>query len=223
MPTSESTSPARKRRTRKRRLARWLALAVAVLIAIPIAARTYLHFSSSGRVYSQIARVPHCHVAVVLGAKVRPNGTLSTLLEDRVDAGIKLYRAGKVEKLLMSGDNRFIRYNEPMRMRDYAIEHGVPPEDVAMDFAGRRTYDSMYRAKHIFGQDRFIIVSQGFHVDRAVFLCRHIGVRGYGLDADKPHHWSLKANVRELGASLGALVDVYLRNPRPVMGKRERI
>lgn len=196
---------------------------LALLVTSPGIARAYLHFSSGIRIHTDLNSLPHCRVALVLGAGVKPNGRLSTLLKDRADAAIELYRAGKVDKLLMSGDNRVSHYNEPMRLRDYAVAHGVRPEDVLMDFAGRRTYDSVYRAKHIFRQDRLIIVSQRFHLDRAIFLSRHIGVRAYGLGADKPKHFSLRAHVRELGASAGALVDVYLRHPRPVMGRREPI
>jgi SanA protein len=170
-----------------------------------------------------VNKAPHCRVALVLGARVKPDGRLSTLLEDRVKAAIKLYEAGAVEKLLMSGDNRVTHYNEPKRMCDYAVEHGVGREDVAMDFAGRRTYDSVYRAKRIFGLHRFIVVSQRFHVERALFICDHVGVKGLGFAADVKGHRSLKVEIRELGACVGALVDVYLRKPRPVMGSRERI
>ena len=195
----------------------------AIAVALPIFARLYIHQSARGRIYAMASRVPHCRVALVLGAGVKPDGRLSTQLEDRVKAGVKLYKAGVVEKLLMSGDNRVTHYNEPKRMCDYAIEHGVPSEDVAMDFAGRRTYDSIYRAKHIFGLKRFIIVSQRFHLDRALFLCDHVEVKGTGYAADVKGHRNLKVEIRELAASVTALIDVYLREPRPVMGARERI
>lgn len=159
----------------------------------------------------------------MLGAGIKPDGRLSPLLEDRVKAGVALYEAGVVEKLLMSGDNRFTHHNEPKRMCDYAIKLGVPSEDVAMDFAGRRTYDSVYRAKHIFGLTRFVIVSQRFHLDRAIFLCDHVGVKGWGFAADVRGRRSLRTELRELGASVAAISDVYLRQPSPVMGKREPI
>ncbi|MHB1001116.1 MAG: SanA/YdcF family protein [Armatimonadota bacterium] len=165
-------------------------------------------------------------VAVVLGAKVYPDGRLSLLLSDRVNKAVALYKAGKVEKILMSGDNRFAHYDEPTRMAEYAIRKGVDPDDVAMDFAGRRTYDSVYRAKHIFGLDGCIIVSQGFHLDRAIFLCRKLGIDGYGVAADEHMYMGGRvrfARIREIPACLSALADVYLLHPRPVMGRRERI
>jgi SanA protein len=207
-----------KRRKRKR-----LVIALAVALGVLIGAGLWLHVASARWVYSDTRKVPACRAALVLGAKVHPSGRLSVMLKDRVDAGIRLYRAGKVAKLLMTGDNRTSRYNEPQRMRDYAVAKGVPSEDVAMDFAGRRTYDSVYRARHIWGLKRYIVVSQGFHVDRAVFLARHLGIRAYGLRADRPGHVGPLVYVRELPASLLAIIDAYLRHPRPVMGKREKI
>lgn len=196
-----------------------LALGAAVLIG----ARLWVHVAAGRWVYGDIRKVPACRVALVLGSKVYPSGKLSVMLKDRLDTAIGLYRAGKVERLLMSGDNRASHYNEPQRMRDYALAKGVPSKDVVADFAGRRTYDSVYRARHIWGQRRFIVVSQGFHVDRAVFLARHLGIHAYGLRADKPGHASPRALIRELPASLLAVLDAYLRHPRPVMGKREKI
>ncbi|MCE5198532.1 MAG: ElyC/SanA/YdcF family protein [Armatimonadota bacterium] len=197
-----------------------LVLAAAAVLG---GARAWVAASARGWVYTDVEAVPKCRVALVLGAKVHRNGKLSTLLRDRVDAAIALYKAGKVQKLLMSGDNRFSHYNEPKRMCEYAVAHGVHSEDVAMDFAGRRTYDSIYRAKHIFGLDKIIIVSQGFHVDRAVFLSKRIGVDAYGFAADKPEHRNMRAIVREMPACVNAILDVYFLHPHPVMEKRERI
>lgn len=215
---SSNVGPVHKRRLRR------LALVIGVLLlGSPVLARFYVHCAAWGRVYKKTGGTPHARVALVLGAKVRPNGSLSVALADRVDAAIALHKAGVVDKLLMSGDNRFSRYNEPQRMADYAIKHGVPKEDVAMDFAGRRTYDSVYRAKHIFGVKRMVVVSQRFHLDRAIFLCDHVGVRATGFAADKRGHRNLRDEVREYAASLGAIADVYLREPRPVGGKKVRV
>lgn len=210
--------------TRNRKIVRRLVWLIAALgVALPILARAYIHCASRGRIYSDIEKVPHSRVALILGAGVRPDGRLSVLLKDRVDAGIRLYKIGKVDKLLMSGDNRVTHYNEPMRMRDYAIKKGIPAEDVATDFAGRRTYDSVYRGRHIFGLREMIVVSQGWHLDRALYLCDHIGVKAWGFAADVPGHNELLIRIREMAASLMAIADVNLRNPKPVMGKKEQI
>lgn len=172
------------------------------------------------RVYSDISKVPHCRVAMVLGAKVNRNGSLCVSLETRVNKAIALYKAGKCKKLLMSGDNRFKNYNEPERMRDYAVKKGVPARSIALDYAGRRTYDSVYRARHIFGIKKMIVVTQSFHIDRSVFLCDHLGIDAYGVKTNTPDP---RATVRECPACLSAIADVYLLHPHPVMGKREAI
>ncbi len=209
---------------RKLIIVRRLAFLIAALgVVLPIFARVYIHCASHGRIYSEIESVPHSRVALILGAGVRPNGQLSVMLKDRVDAGIRLYKEGKVDKLLMSGDNRITHYNEPMRMRDYAVKRGIPPEDIAMDFAGRRTYDSVYRGHHIFGLKEMIVVSQGWHLDRALYLCDHIGVKAWGFAADVPGHEEFLIWLREIAASLRAVVDIHLCSPKPIMGKKERI
>ena len=208
---------------RNRKWIRPAVVALAVIIGVSVAARLATYASARGRIYTDVNRIPKCRVAMVLGAKVHSNGHLSVLLKDRVRVAVELYKAGKAEKLLMSGDNRFTHYNEPQRMADWAIAHGVPKKDIVMDFAGRRTYDSVYRAKHIFGLNKMIVVSQGFHLDRTMFLCRHIGVNAYGMSADVRGHGKIANKLRELPACMGALVDVYLRTPHPVMGKKERV
>ncbi len=134
---------------------------------------------------------------------------------------VELYKANKCDKLLMSGDNRFRNYNEPERMRDYAVREGVPVEDIVLDYAGRRTYDSVYRARHIFGTRKMIIVTQSFHVDRAVFLAGKVGIDAYGVASSNKA--DTRAAIRECPACLSALADVYLLHPRPVMGEKESI
>lgn len=222
--SSKVSSARRAVRRRSKVFAIWkkrLLIVAALIVLSPILARAWVHISVADRVHSDIASVPECRVAMVLGAKVRPDGSLSASLASRVDKAIELYRAGKCEKLLMSGDNRFHNYNEPERMRDYAVARGVPARDIGLDYAGRRTFDSVYRARHIFGLKRMIVVTQSFHVDRAVFLCNHIGIDAYGVGASDVG--DRRAQIREIPACLNALADVYLLHPRPVMGKKERL
>lgn len=207
---------------RKLKILRRIMLTVlALAVLLPVGARIWMSQAMKGRVYTHPAEVPSCDVALVLGALVRPNGSLSDSLANRCDTAIKLYKAGKVKKLLMSGDNRFKHYNEPERMRDYAVEHGVPAKDIALDYAGRRTYDSMYRAKHIFGLNRIIIVTQKFHMPRSLYLAKAVGVDAYGVITPDPGNF--RSNIREIPACLSALLDVYVLHPRPVMGKKEKI
>ena len=173
-------------------------------------------------VLTETAAAPRVPVAIVFGAGLRADGRLSPMLADRMDTAIALYRAGVVRKLLVSGDNRFVEYNEPGRMYDYAVARGVPPADVVRDYAGRRTYDTCYRAGAIFGIDRAILVTQRFHLPRAIFTCRSLGVAAIGFSADRRTYWSNPYyRVRDAFATLRAWWDVMIVRPLPVLGPRE--
>lgn len=198
------------------------AAAVWIIGLLFIIARVWVLFAAHDRVYVDAKRVPRAKVAIILGAGVYRDGRPVPQLQNRLDKGIELYKIGKVEKLLMSGDNRFFEHNEPKIMADYAAARGVPREDIVMDFAGRRTYDSIYRAKHIFCIDKAIIVSQYYHLDRAIFLSKHIGLDAYGIAA-KTAGGEKKSGAREMLACLGALIDVYIRHPKPILGDKEPI
>ncbi len=158
-------------------------------------------------------------VAIVFGAGIRPDGGLSPMLADRMDAAIALYRAGKVRKLLVSGDNRFVDHDEPGRMYDYALAAGMSAEDVVRDYAGRRTYDTCYRARAIFGVQEAILVTQRFHLPRALFTCRNLGVDATGFSADARIYWSNPYyQARDALATLRAWWDVKIWRPLPVLG-----
>lgn len=170
--------------------------------------------------------VPVRPVAIVFGAQVRRNGTPSVVLKDRVETAVALYKSGKVEKVLMSGDNRFEDYNEPESMRQYALTLGMPDSDIVLDYAGRRTYDTCYRAKDIFGVDSAILVTQGFHLPRALFLCDAFGIDAVGVESENYYYLKrsrLVWNTRELFATVQSVLDVYLLQPIPVLGVPEPI
>lgn len=173
-----------------------------------------------------IAAAPSQNIAIVFGAGLLRDGTPSPVLKDRVATAAQLYLAGKVQKLLMSGDNRFVDYNEPAAMREYALQLGVPDTAIVLDYAGRRTYDTCYRAKNIFGVNQAILVTQKYHLSRALFTCNGIGLDSIGVPADlrtyHPHslaYWTL----REIPASLVAVWQVWFSHPLPVMGDPEPI
>lgn len=169
---------------------------------------------------------PHEQVAIVFGAGLRRDGTPTPILRDRVETAAGLYFNGKVEKLLMSGDNRFLNYNEPESMRQYAISLGVPDDAIVLDYAGRRTYDTCYRAKVIFGVESTLLVTQKFHLPRALFLCNAMGIKASGVEAKNRHYWGVSLliwNFREQLATIGAFLDIYVNNPIPVLGKPEPI
>jgi len=167
---------------------------------------------------------PSKPVAIVFGAGLRRDGTPTAILRDRVETAANLYSSGKVEKILMSGDNRFENYNEPEAMRQYALTLGVPSQAIALDYAGRRTYDTCYRAKAIFGIESALLVSQKFHLPRALFLCNTLGLQAAGVEANQRNYRKISLliwNIREQLATVGAFLDVYVSNPVPVLGDPE--
>ena len=126
----------------------------------------------------------------------------------------------------MSGDNRFVNYNEPAAMRAFALELGIPDQAIVLDYAGRRTYDTCYRARDIFGVHQAILITQSFHLPRAIFLCEAMGVSAVGVPADLRQYRRsslLYWNLRELPATLTAMWEAFITRPQPVLGKPEPI
>lgn len=187
--------------------------------------RTLTTFWAREHIFS-VGDAPERPVAIVFGAGLQRDGRPTLILRDRVRAAAELYFAGKVRVLLLSGDNRFVYYNEPAAMREYALSLGVPDEALVLDYAGRRTYDTCYRAREIFGVREALLVTQSFHLPRALFLCRQLGLQAEGVSADLSRYRRLPMlvwDVRENLATLGAFWDVFMRKPLPVLGKPEPI
>jgi SanA protein len=174
------------------------------------------------------AKVPNGSVALVLGAGIRPDGSPSDILRDRIEKAVELYKSGKVKTLIMSGDNRRKDYNEPQTMKERAMALGVPENDIQLDYAGRRTYDSCWRAKHIFSQEKITIVTQSFHMTRALFLCEHLGVESVGVLADQhrnsyqPSQW-LVWQFRDILSLVQAHIDIFVVKPPVVGGEKIQI
>lgn len=191
------------------------------MIVTPFALRGYTSWRFDDAVHS-VDSAPSSSVAIIFGAQVTRRGRLSTMLRDRVETGIDLYQAGKVDYLLMSGDGRTDSYNEPATMRDYALERGIPAEAILTDPAGLRTYDSCYRARDAFGLSEVILVTQEFHLDRALFICNGLGIEAVGVYADyhRPNGYSQRAmgwsRWREIGATTIAAIDLLRRRPSTV-------
>lgn len=174
----------------------------------------------------EVKDAPPTRVAIVFGAGLLRDGSAGPVLSDRMQTAVNLYQAGKVKKILASGDNRFIEYNEPEAMRQYALEQGVPDEDIVLDYAGRRTYDTCYRAKHIFGVDEAILVTQPFHMPRSLTLCNWFGIDSVGVEANNRYFLKRSRiwwNFRETFAVFQAAWDVMVTKPIPVLGKPEPI
>jgi len=204
------------------RLCIWVLILAILVFGVP---RLITAVTSRGKVF-QPTEVPQSRAAVVFGAGLLHDGTPSPVLKDRVATAVGLYQAGKVEKILMSGDNRFVDYNEPAAMKEYAMSMGVPEDAIVLDYAGRRTYDTCYRAKEIFGLQQAILVTQRYHLPRALFTCQGMGISVNGVAADlrQYHTHSLRFwSLRELPATLVAVWQVWVSHPLPVLGNPEPI
>jgi len=211
------------------RILKWLTiLAIAVALAglaLVLGLREWVERRYSAQIYESVEAVPPRPVALVLGAGLWPDGSLTPVLADRVATAADLYRAGKVEKLLCSGDNRRVDYNEPAAMKAYAVRLGVPEEDVVLDYAGRRTYDSCYRARAIFGVERAVVVTQRFHTARSLYTCEALGLDVVAVTANRRVYAARQVvwKTREYLALVLAWWDVNVRRPTPVLGKPEPI
>ncbi len=175
-------------------------------------------------IYATAQDSPAMPVAIVFGAGYGRYGP-SPMLYDRVATAVELYKAGKARKLLLTGDNGKLEYNEPEIMRQTAQKLGVPDRDMVLDYAGFHTYDSLYRARAIFGVRQAILVTQSYHLPRALFLGRMLGLEVVGASADRHDYgpqWGY--SLREILATENAWFEARLLHPRPkFLGKREPI
>lgn len=208
--------------TRRRKLLIAGAAVAAAGIAVPVGANLWIDRAARGHLYAA-ADAPSAPVALVLGAGLQPSGEPTPYLAFRLDVAKGLYDAGKVDAILVSGDNRRTDYDEPTAMLDYLVARGVPPAKIVRDFAGRDTYDSCSRAKRIFGVDRVIAITQAYHLPRAVATCRALGLDadGVGDTAGRQyaHAWS-GGTRREKLAAVKAAYDVISKRD-PVLGQPE--
>jgi SanA protein len=182
---------------------------------------------ADGKLQTSITEIPieqPPRVAIVFGAGVRSDGSPKDALYDRIVTAVELYRSGRARKLLMSGDNPTHDYDEPTAMKQTAMQLGVPESDIVLDFAGRRTYDTCYRAKEIFEVRKAILVTQEFHQARALYLCNSLGVESVGITANRrkylgENYWAF----REFFSVFSAWFEMNFLPFEPVKGEKEPI
>jgi SanA protein len=182
-----------------------LALVTALLVG---ALNAYVVLSEHGNATDQVNRVPDAQVALVLGAAVEPDGHMSQMLADRVQRAEQLWRAGKVQRILVSGDHHTWAYDEPDTMRKALQAAGVPGRDIFTDHAGFDTWDSMVRARKVFGVQSAIVVTQGFHMPRALYLAARAGLDAHGLTSDL-HGYGRQGQLSSLREVLARVKAVY--------------
>ncbi|MCD0452350.1 YdcF family protein [Actinocorallia sp. API 0066] len=199
----------------------WIS-AIAVLAVVVLTPTAWARLSALGRI-SDVEGAPERDVALVLGAGLWSDGSPTPFLAGRLDRAAELYRRGKVKVLLVSGDNGRTAYDEPTAMRAYLVARGVPVGAVVLDHAGFDTWDSCVRARRIFGVTSAVVVSQYFHLPRAVALCRRAGIDAHGVGHSPPHREpNLYGYVREVPATVKAMGDVLLNRDPRFLGPRER-
>lgn len=202
---------------RGRRLRSWLIillLLLTVLVLSPFAIVQLINSTNQSRIYTSPAETPARPVAMVFGAGLLRDGSPSWMLADRLDSAISLYKSGKVERLLMTGDQ--VNSQEVNSMRNYAQRKGVPAAAIVGDNAGLRTYDSCFRAYHNFGVTRAVLVTQAYHLPRALYLCNSIGIDSVGLKAGRDNYPNQEYyNSREFLATFASWVDINITRPKP--------
>lgn len=182
-------------------------LIAVISLLINILTRSYI--------YEKISDVPEAETGLLLGAAVFPNGALSGALKDRADTTISLYKAKKIKKILVTGDNGSVEHNEVNPVRTYLLKEGISGEDIFLDHAGFDTYSSMYRARDIFLTESIIVITQSFHLPRAVFIARNLKMEAFGVSADNGHTYSIKNSIREIFANVKAVANlVFAREPK---------
>jgi SanA protein len=174
-------------------------------------------YSYSNYRFSLTDSLPANDVGLLLGtSKYLKGGSLNPYYAYRIDAAVELIKKGKIKYVILSGDNRMIQYNEPAQMREDLIKRGVDPKIIFLDYAGFRTLDSVVRAKAVFGQSSFTIISQAFHTERAVFIARQRNIKAIAYNAkDVNFQFGLKVQFRELFARVKLMIDLYLINKQP--------
>lgn len=174
-------------------------------------------WASRGRLFDDVADVPVTKVAVIFGTTDRVGGRENLYFRYRIDAAVELWNAGKLKTVIVSGDNRSsLYYNEPGKMKKALMEQGVPADRIVADASGLRTFDSVVRAKEIFGADSMMFVSQRFQNERAIYIAKANGIQAYGFNArDVDSQGGLKTKIREVGARVLMWLDVNFLNTRP--------
>jgi len=198
-----------------------LVFSIILLIVLIFGINYYIKTFSLPNIYKgNISQVSEFETALVLGAKVNNNGTLSSILQDRADTALELYQNKKVQKILVSGDHGTKEYDEVNAMKNYFLDHGVPAEDIFLDHAGFDTYDSIYRARDIFQVKSLIIVTQNFHLSRAVFIAKRLGVSVMGFPADKHIYvGEFRMELRESLARVKAFFSILFNTSPKFLGE----
>ncbi|MCR4274912.1 MAG: YdcF family protein [Candidatus Campbellbacteria bacterium] len=196
----------------------YVLVSLCFLIAFIFVTNSVIYVGTKPYIYSDVTSAPDAEAALIPGAAVLGDGTLSPIFVDRVEMAIRLYEARKVSKILVSGDNSTVSHNEVNPVRLYLIHRGVPDQDIFLDHAGFDTYSTMYRARDIFGVSSVLITTQSFHLPRSVFIARRLGIQAYGVNADVGNIL-FRNTIREVFANEKAVLDLMFHTEPKYLGE----
>lgn len=205
---------------------RTLVILVILMIVALVGSNIWIVKSTESKVFSDPAKLPDHRVALVLGTSHKSiGGGPNPFFEFRIKTAAELYRAGKIDHFIVSGDNRTVYYNEPIEMKKALIKAGVPPTAITLDYAGLRTLDSVVRSKEIFGQNKITIITQSFHSYRALFISQYYNIDAVAMVAEDPElDRTFKVRLREYLARTRAILDLYVFKTAPRhLGEKENI
>lgn len=196
--------------------------AIALIISCVFLANIVINRFSENYLFNDIKQIPFNKTGVLLGtSQFRGNGSENLFFTYRINAAVELYNAGKIEFIIISGDNSTLNYNEPMLMKKELVKKGIPEGRIFLDFAGFRTFDSMIRAEKIFGQSQFTVISQEFHNQRAIYIARHNGIEAIAYNAkDVSAYVGFKTMLREKFARVKVFIDMLLGEEPHFLGEK---
>jgi len=184
-----------------------------------------IEHATNGLTYSDIAEIPHNKVGLLLGTtKYAPSGQLNGYFIYRIQAAVDLFNNQKIDNIVVSGDNGTKKYNEPEDMKNELVVRGIPEDKIYLDYAGFRTYDSVVRLNKIFGQDKFMIISQEFHNRRAIYIAQSTNLEAVGYNAkDINTYRGLQTKLREKLARVKVFIDLLLNKQPKFLGEKIEI
>lgn len=199
-------------------------LIVLVLISV-FGADFWVENATENKVFNSVEEIPQNRVGLLLGTgKFLASGRVNLYYEYRIDAAVKLYKSGKIDYVLVSGDNSTKNYDEPSTMKDDLVKHGIPQGKIYLDYAGFRTLDSVVRCKEIFGQDSITVISQQFHNERAIFIAQQKGISAVGYNAKGVStRYGIRVQIRERLARVKMILDLLIGKKPKFLGKKIEI
>jgi len=208
-----------------KRICKFFLVCFFIFLCLILLLNTVIYRSAKNRIFDSETDVPYNRVGLLLGtSKYLSKGRINLYYTYRINAAVDLYKSGKIEYILVSGDNRLKQYNEPKTIKKDLLAKGVPSSKIFLDFAGFRTLDSVVRSKAIFGQASITIISQQFHIERAIFIAKRKGINAVGYKAkDVPFFYGYKTKIREHFARVKMIFDMIIGKQPKFLGDKIEI